>query len=87
VNNIAESLILNLYDYNEHTKNTLLGSASFDLAVLAHDAIQEGLELPVLRDGKNRGDLRFDASYYPVMKEQAGEAKEILEEACVFPRL
>ncbi|OCH88587.1 tricalbin [Obba rivulosa] len=81
VNTLTESLILSLFDYNDHRKNTLLGSASFDMSKLREDATQEGIEAPILKDGKERGTLRFDVTYYPVLKPEvdAGGKEELPE--------
>lgn len=72
VNNLSEMLNLNVYDFNDHRKNTLLGTASFELAKLQDDATQEGIHSPILKDGKDRGELRYDISYYPVLKPEEG---------------
>lgn len=71
VNNLTESLNLSVWDYNDHRKNTELGELLFDLNKLAEDAVQEGIEQPILKDGKERGILRYDVSFYPVLKPQA----------------
>ncbi|EMD41578.1 hypothetical protein CERSUDRAFT_110127 [Gelatoporia subvermispora B] len=68
VNTLTESLVLSVLDYNDHRKNTLLGSASFDMSRLREDATAEGIEAPILKDGKERGTLRFDVTFYPVLK-------------------
>ncbi|KAJ7770832.1 C2 domain-containing protein [Mycena maculata] len=73
VNSLTESLVLSLYDYNEHRKNALLSSTSFELAPLADDATREGIEAPLLKDGKERGTLRYGISYYPVIKPEEGK--------------
>ncbi|KAI0961143.1 hypothetical protein AcV7_000325 [Taiwanofungus camphoratus] len=73
VNSLTESLILNVLDFNEHRKNTDLGSASFELAQLREDATYEGVEAPVLKDGKERGMMRFDVTFYPVLKPQVDQ--------------
>ncbi|KAG7450195.1 tricalbin [Guyanagaster necrorhizus] len=67
VNNLTESLVFNLYDYNDHRKNTLLGSSIFELTRLQEDATQEGMETQLLMDGKERGELRYDVSFFPVL--------------------
>jgi len=82
INSLNESLILNVFDYNEHRKNTLLGTATFELAKLQEDATHEGIETALLKDGKERGELRFDCSYYPVLKPEEG--KEELHDASEF---
>jgi Ca2+-dependent lipid-binding protein len=88
LNNLTESLVLSVYDYNDHRKNTLLGAASFELPALLEDATQEGLERPILKDGKERGTLRFDISFYPVLKPEAGSnGEEIMQDTCALRAL
>ena len=53
-----------------------MGAASFDLSKLGEDGVQEGIETKVLKDGKERGELRFDVSFYPVLKPQIVDGKE-----------
>ena len=67
VNSLQESLVLNIMDYNDHRSNSLLGSISFGLDVLEQDATQEDISRPILKDGKDRGELRFDVNFYPVI--------------------
>ena len=55
INNLTESLVLTVFDYNDHRKDTELGFATFDLSKLHEDSIHEGVELPVLKDGKEKG--------------------------------
>lgn len=73
INNLAESLVFNLYDYNDHRKNSLLGSSTFELAQLQEDATLEGLASQLLMDGKERGELRYDVSFFPVLTPEDGE--------------
>ncbi|KAI1797561.1 tricalbin [Ganoderma leucocontextum] len=68
VNSLTENLCLRMWDYNEHRANTDLGCATFDLKALQQDATQEDLELQVLKDGKDRGTLRCDVNFFPVLK-------------------
>jgi Ca2+-dependent lipid-binding protein len=75
VNNINESLMLNLYDFNDHRKNTLLGTATFDLPKLIEDSSHEGIESPLLKDGKDRGNLRYDIIYYPTLETPQGSTE------------
>ena len=59
-----------------------MGAATFDLSKLGEDGVQEGIEAKVLKDGKERGDLRFDVSFYPVLKPQkidGGKEEELPE--------
>ncbi|KAJ7596712.1 C2 domain-containing protein [Mycena floridula] len=85
VNSLSESLILNLWDFNDHRKNQLLGSASFEMSVLQEDATQEGQVSQILKDGKPRGELRYDVSFYPVLKPETG--KELPETSVGIVRL
>ena len=41
---------------------------SFVVSVLEQDATQENIEVPILKDGKERGCIRFDVNFYPVLK-------------------
>ncbi|KAI0706072.1 tricalbin [Cytidiella melzeri] len=68
VNTLTDSLNLTVLDYNDHRKNTQLGFASFELAKLREDSQHEGVEAPVLKDGKEKGILRFDVKFFPVLK-------------------
>ena len=67
VHSLRESLVLNVMDFNDHRHDTVLGSASFALEVLEHDATQEDILRPILKDGNDRGELRFDVSFYPII--------------------
>ncbi|KAG2350711.1 tricalbin [Suillus weaverae] len=83
VNSLQESLVLSLLDYNDHRKDTPLGAATFELEKLLEDATQEGLELPVLKDGKDKGMIRLDVNYFPVLKPESVNGKENLSQTNV----
>jgi Ca2+-dependent lipid-binding protein len=70
--NLTETLTLKLLDHNDHRKDTELGTASFELAELAEDATREGIEAKILKDGKERGELLFNLSWFPVLTPQKG---------------
>ena len=74
--NLQDSLNFNLWDYNSHTKDVLLSSAAFELAKLQEDSTQENIVAQLLKDGKQRGDLRFDVNFYPVIESQPGQEDE-----------
>lgn len=42
---------------------------------LAVDSLQEGIISPLLKDGKERGELRFDVQYFPVLEPPEGSAE------------
>ena len=67
VKSLQESLVLRVMDFNDHRADTHLGSASFGLDVLEHDATQEEISRPILKDGHERGQLQFDVNFYPVI--------------------
>ncbi|KAG6866873.1 hypothetical protein C0991_008810 [Blastosporella zonata] len=73
VNSLQESLVLNLWDYNDVRKDSLMGSSSFELSKLLEDATQEDIQSPILKDGKERGELKYDVSYYPALEAPEGE--------------
>ncbi len=54
-------------DFNDHRADSLLGTVTHELAGLATDAEQEGLMGKILSGGKDRGELRYSLSYYPVL--------------------
>lgn len=67
LNNLNEVLTLTAKDWNEVRKDADLGSINFDLASLKDDGQQENIVSPVMLDGKARGELKFDAIYFPVL--------------------
>jgi hypothetical protein len=83
VQSLKDILTLNVYDYNDHRKNTLMSAASFDLSKLLEDSTQEGIIAPLLKDGKDRGELRFDVNYYPVVEPEEGK-EDILDSSTFF---
>ena len=89
VNSLTDNLVLTVMDNNELLKDTEIGSSVFELAKLKEDATQEDLSLPILKDGKQRGELRFDVFYFPVLKPRANESgvEELPEssEFCLRP--
>nr|ODN95971.1 transmembrane protein [Cryptococcus depauperatus CBS 7855] len=70
INSLADVLNLNVYDYNDHRPDSLLGTVSHELGTLADDAEQEGIVGKILGGGKDRGGLRYDLSYFPVLKSE-----------------
>lgn len=87
VNNLQESLVLSVFDYNDHLPDTELGASSFELAKLLDDASHEGISSNILRDGKDRGELRYDVSYYPVIKPAMVDGKAELPETSTHFRI
>ena len=82
VNNLKDNLTLSVFDYNDHRKNSLLGIASFDFEKLLEDSTQEGIVSTILKDGKPRGELRFDVNYFPVIEPKEGEDEVLQSSTC-----
>ncbi|KAF8577858.1 tricalbin [Ramaria rubella] len=76
INSLTEVLSMTIMDYNEHRKDSDMGTAIFELEKLHEDATQEGLVASVNKDGKARGELSFDVSFYPVLVPKKVDGKE-----------
>lgn len=63
-----------------------MGVASFELSKLIEDATLEDLIAPILINGKNAGDIKFDLNFYPVLKPAIvdGVAEELPETSIYF---
>lgn len=68
VTNLNESLTLQVFDYNEIRKDKELGVATFGLDALKDEPEHENLNIPVMSNGKNRGQLMFDVRFFPVLE-------------------
>lgn len=73
LNNLNGMLTMAIMDYNEHRPDSTLGQAAFDLKELMDDPEQEHLSTPVILDAKERGEVQYSLSYYPVFKPEVGE--------------
>ncbi|CAD6931920.1 unnamed protein product [Tilletia laevis] len=77
LNNLNGMLTFVLNDFNQHRADTRLGVASFDLKELEQDPEHELISTPVVFDAKDRGEIQYSLSYYPVIKpEKAEDGKE-----------
>ncbi|CAG8462226.1 10353_t:CDS:10, partial [Cetraspora pellucida] len=65
---LSEDLNLEVFDYNEISKDKPLGTAKFSLSSLLTDSKQEDITLPVLIGGKNHGEIKIGAMWYPVVE-------------------
>lgn len=68
INSLADILAFSVFDYNDHRPDSLLGTVTQELAGLADDAEQESIVSRVISGGKDRGELRYDMSYFPVLQ-------------------
>jgi Ca2+-dependent lipid-binding protein len=66
INTLGDMLTLSLYDYNDHRPDNLLGAVTQELGTLAEDAEQQHVG-KIIGGGKDRGELRYDLSYFPVL--------------------
>lgn len=78
VHSLKESIILNLVDFNEHLKDTPLGSVNFPLSKLVEDQTHEDIVDTIVQHGKDHGELRYDVNYYPVIEVEEGK-EEVLD--------
>ena len=68
VSSLTGMLGLTIWDYNEHRKDNELGTVHWELKKLAGESSIEGIVEKVLSEGKERGELKFDVSFFPVIK-------------------
>ncbi|GAA5874962.1 hypothetical protein JCM1840_007163 [Sporobolomyces johnsonii] len=68
LNNLNDTLTMTVFDWNEHRPDNDIGTVNFDLKLLEKDGEQIGKTGDVIFDGKARGQLKFDAVYYPVLQ-------------------
>ncbi|KAI9730690.1 MAG: hypothetical protein M1834_005658 [Cirrosporium novae-zelandiae] len=68
VNSLADSLTLQVFDYNEYRKDKELGTATFPLDQLEQNVEHENLQLEVKVSGKARGIVQADVRYFPVLE-------------------
>ena len=66
-------MFFNLLDFNDHFKDTVLGTVSFPLSKLLEDQTHEDIVTAILHEGKNNGELRYDVNYYPVIEAEEGK--------------
>ncbi|KAJ9102440.1 hypothetical protein QFC21_002840 [Naganishia friedmannii] len=67
VNSLMDSLVLTVFDYNEHRVDSRLGTVTHDLSTLV-EGKQETLQAKILSEGKDRGDIQYSLTYYPVLE-------------------
>ncbi|KAI5842793.1 C2 domain-containing protein [Tricharina praecox] len=68
LSNLNDSLDLQFFDYNEIRKDKELGVASFALEQLKTDPEHENINLPIVSNGKPRGNIMFDVRFFPVLE-------------------
>ncbi|KAI9309205.1 C2 domain-containing protein [Cunninghamella echinulata] len=68
INNLNESIFLQVMDKNTGRKDTQVGVACVELKELENENFLQGLNLTVLRNSKPVGELKADIRYLPVSK-------------------
>lgn len=68
ISNLNDSLTVPVYDYNELRRDKELGLATFALDKLQEQAEHENVQLPVLSNGKARGQIVMDVRFFPVLE-------------------
>lgn len=68
VSALTGTLGMTVWDYNEHRKDNELGSVNWELNKLVEDSSIDGIVENVLLDGKERGEIKYDVSFFPVIK-------------------
>jgi Ca2+-dependent lipid-binding protein len=72
LNNLNGMLTLALMDFNDRRHDSHLGTAAWELKELMEQPEHEGLSSPVMLDGKERGQVQYSLSYYPVIIPEKG---------------
>lgn len=82
LNNLNDSIYLQVMDRNAGRKDSPVGIASFDLKEVAEaNNVVEGLNLVVYRSGKPVGEVKCDMRYFPVSQPQKKEDGTIVPPA------
>ncbi|RIA91284.1 C2 domain-containing protein [Glomus cerebriforme] len=73
-NNLNDSIKFQIYDSNgSFSTDSLLGDNIYPLENFAKNPNQSNSTIPVMHAGKQRGELNFDAIWYPIVKTKDNE--------------
>lgn len=67
LNTVADTLSLQVYDFNEHRADSLLGTVKCDLSTLLQDMERPNQIGKIEHEGKERGDVLYSLTFYPVL--------------------
>ncbi|KAJ8102090.1 C2 domain-containing protein [Lipomyces tetrasporus] len=67
VTSLTDALTMEVLDFNDVRKDRSLGTVTFPLEVLEQDPEQENIIGKVINNGKERGEIVFDARFFPVL--------------------
>lgn len=68
VNNLTDILELGIYDFNDHRKDKIIGTATVKLDNLMEKPDQTGISLEVVENGKSRGTIDCELHWFPVLE-------------------
>lgn len=66
ITNLNDPLTLGIFDFNEIRKDRELGTATFPLEGLTESPEQENVSIPVMSNGKARGQVSCDLRFFPI---------------------
>ncbi|KAI8968003.1 C2 domain-containing protein [Mycotypha africana] len=79
LNNVNETLVLEVMDKNTGRSDSSIGICTFDLKSLAEsDNVVDGVSLPVLKKGKIYGEVKCDFHYFPANSPSKSEDGTII---------
>ncbi|CAO3643790.1 unnamed protein product [Cunninghamella blakesleeana] len=78
INNLNETVFLQVMDKNSGRKDTAVGVANIELKELENEPFLQGLNLTVLRNSKPVGEIKADVRYLPVSKPEKKEDGTII---------
>ncbi|KAK9432930.1 C2 domain-containing protein [Lipomyces doorenjongii] len=79
VTSLTDALTMEVLDFNDVRKDRSLGTATFPLEALEEDPEKENVIGKILNNGKERGEVVFDARFFPTL------AGKTLEDGTVEP--
>lgn len=68
LNTVADTLSLQIYDYNEHRVDSLLGTVKCDLSTLLQDMERPNQVGKIQHEGRDRGEILYSIVFYPVVQ-------------------
>ena len=72
INSLGDVLNFTMWDFNDRRPDSKLGTIAKELKSLEENATQEAIQGKLVHDGKDRGELRYDLSFYPVLQPVKG---------------
>ncbi|KAK9469596.1 C2 domain-containing protein [Lipomyces arxii] len=67
ISSLTDALTMEALDFNDIRKDKLVGTVTFPLAALEGNPEQENVAGKLIHNGKERGELIFDARFFPTL--------------------